>query len=47
MRDVLTTIVELVGCCLIVVGVAMFSVPVAVVTAGVLMILVSYLVADR
>lgn len=47
MRDVLTTICELIGCVLIVVGVAMWNVPVAVVVAGVLMILVSYLVADR
>ena len=47
MRDVLTTVVELFGCCLVVAGVAMINVPVAVITAGVLMVLVSYLVADR
>lgn len=47
MRDLLTTVVELVGCCVIVAGVAMVNVPVAVITAGVLMILVSYLVAER
>jgi uncharacterized membrane protein len=47
MRDVLTTMFELLGCVLIVVGFALWCVPVAVVVAGVLMILVSYLVADR
>lgn len=47
MRDLVTTVVELVGCALVVVGVAMLSVPIAVVTAGVLLILLSWLVAAR
>lgn len=47
MRDVLTTVVELLGCVLVVVGVAMLSVPIAVVTAGVLLILLSWLVTVR
>lgn len=47
MRDVLTTCVELLGCVLVVVGVAMLSVPIAVVTAGVLLILLSWLVTVR
>lgn len=47
LRDVLTTVCELVGCALVVAGVAMLSVPVSVIVAGVLMVTVSYLVADR
>jgi hypothetical protein len=47
MRDLVTTGVELVGCALVVAGVAMLSVPIAVVTAGALLILLSWLVAAR
>jgi len=43
----LTTVFEIVGCALVVAGVAMLSVPVSVIVAGVLMVTVSYLVADR
>lgn len=46
MVDAFTTAVELAGCVLIVAGVWMLSVPVALMVAGVLMIVVSYLVAD-
>lgn len=47
LRDILTTVVELAGCALIVVGVALLSVPVSVIVAGVLMVTVSWLVAER
>lgn len=47
LRDMLTTVFEIVGCALVVAGVAMLSVPVSVIVAGVLMVTVSYLVADR
>jgi hypothetical protein len=43
----LTTVVELIGCVLIVAGVAMLSVPVSVIVAGALMVTVSWLVAER
>lgn len=47
MNDILTTIVEFIGAVLIVVGVAMLNIPAAVITAGVLCICASYLVATR
>lgn len=47
LRDVVTTVVELVGCALVVAGVAMLSVPVSVIVAGALMVTVSWLVAER
>jgi hypothetical protein len=47
LRDILTTVFELAGCALVVAGVAMLSVPVSVIVAGVLMVTVSYLVAER
>ena len=47
LRDLLTTVVELIGCALIVAGVAMVSVPVSVIVAGVLLVTVSWLVAER
>jgi len=47
LRDMLTTVVELIGCALIVAGVAMLSVPVSVIVAGALMVTVSWLVAER
>lgn len=47
MRDLLTTIFELLGCALVVAGVALVSVPLSLIVAGGLMIGVSFLVADR
>lgn len=47
MRDLVTTIVELAGCVLIVAGVAMLSVPLSLIVAGVLTVGVSFLVASR
>lgn len=47
LRDLVTTIVELVGCVLIVAGVAMLSVPLSLIVAGVLTVGVSFLVASR
>ena len=47
LRESLTTAVELIGCALIVAGLAMVSVPVSVIAAGVLAIGISFLVADR
>lgn len=47
LRDMLTTVFEIAGCALVVAGVAMLSVPVSVIVAGVLMVTVSYLVAER
>jgi len=47
LRESLTTVVELIGCALIVAGLAMVSVPVSVIAAGVLAIGISFLVADR
>lgn len=47
MRELLTTIVEVVGAALIVAGVAMVSVPAALIAAGVLAICASFLVANR
>jgi len=47
MRDAFTTLVELIGACLIVAGVAMLSIPAAFIAAGVLAIGASYLVATR
>jgi len=47
MNDLISTAVEFVGALLIVVGVAMVSVPAAFVAAGVLAICASFLVASR
>ena len=47
MSDLLTTIVELIGAALIVAGVAMLSIPAALIAAGVLAISASFLVANR
>lgn len=47
MRDVFTTIVELVGAALIVAGVAMLNIPAALIAAGALAICASFLVANR
>jgi len=47
LRESLTTVVELIGCALIVAGLAMVSVPVSVIAAGVLAIGISFLVAAR
>ena len=47
MRDLLTTIVELIGAALIVAGVSMLSIPAALIAAGVLAICASFLVANR
>ena len=43
LRDVLTTVVELLGCVLVVVGVGFLSVPVALIVAGLLMVGLSWL----
>jgi len=43
LRDVLTTVVELLGCALVVVGVGFLSVPVALIVAGLLMVGLSWL----
>lgn len=47
MSDILTTVAEVVGGVLVVAGVAMLSIPAAVITAGLLCICASYLVATR
>jgi len=47
MSELLTTIIELVGAALIVTGVAMLSIPAALIAAGVLAICASFLVANR
>lgn len=47
MRDLLTTIIELVGAALIVAGVSMLSIPAALIAAGALAICASFLVANR
>ena len=47
MRDLLTTIVELIGAALIVAGVSILSIPAALIAAGVLAICASFLVANR
>jgi len=47
MRDIFTTIVELIGAALIVAGVAMFNIPAALIAAGALAICASFLVANR
>ena len=43
LRDVLTTVVELFGCALVVAGVAMVSVPVALIVAGLMIVGLSWL----
>jgi hypothetical protein len=43
LRDVLTTVGELLGCVLVVVGVGFLSVPVALIVAGLLMVGLSWL----
>ena len=43
MRDVLTTVVELLGCVLVVLGVGFLSVPVALIVAGLMMVGLSWL----
>lgn len=45
MRDLLTTAVELIGAVLIVAGVALLNIPAALIAAGVLAIVASYLVS--
>jgi len=47
MRDAVTSIVEILGACVVTVGVGMISVPAAVICAGLLMIVGSYLAATR
>jgi uncharacterized membrane-anchored protein YitT (DUF2179 family) len=47
MNDLFTTMIEIVGAVLVVAGVALLSIPAAVITAGVLCICASYLVATR
>ena len=47
MNDIFSTMIEIVGAVLVVAGVALFSIPAAVITAGVLCICASYLVATR
>lgn len=47
MRDIFTTIIELLGAALIVAGVAMLNIPAALIAAGALAICASFLVADR
>jgi uncharacterized membrane-anchored protein YitT (DUF2179 family) len=47
MNDIFTTTIEIVGAVLVVAGVALLSIPAAVITAGVLCICASYLVATR
>jgi uncharacterized membrane-anchored protein YitT (DUF2179 family) len=47
MNNIFTTVVEIVGAALVVAGVAMLSVPAAVITAGLLCICASFLVATR
>lgn len=47
MRDLLTTICELIGCALVVAGVALLSVPLSLIVAGALTVGVSFLVANR
>jgi hypothetical protein len=47
MNDIFTTMIEIVGAVLVVAGVALLSIPAAVITAGVLCICASYLVATR
>lgn len=47
MRNAVTTFAEILGAAAIVVGVAMFSVPFAFISGGVLIIAGSYLAATR
>jgi len=47
MNDIFSTLIEIVGAVLVVAGVALLSIPAAVITAGVLCICASYLVATR
>jgi hypothetical protein len=47
MNDIFTTMIEIVGAVLVVAGVALLSIPAAVITAGLLCICASYLVATR
>jgi hypothetical protein len=47
MRDAVTSIVEILGACLVTVGIGLVSVPAAVICAGLLMIAGSYLAATR
>jgi hypothetical protein len=47
MNDIFTTLIEIVGAVLVVAGVAMLNIPAAVITAGVLCVCASYLVATR
>jgi hypothetical protein len=46
LRDVLTTVVELFGCVLVVLGVGFLSVPVALIVAGLMMVGLSWLGAQ-
>lgn len=45
MNDIMTTAVEVVGCALIVAGVAMVYVPVALIVAGAMILFFSWLVS--
>lgn len=47
MTDLVTTVAEIIGAVLIVVGVSLLSFPFALIVAGVLTILISYLVANQ
>lgn len=47
MRDAVTSIVEILGACLVTVGIGLISVPAAVICAGLLLIAGSYLAATR
>lgn len=47
MKDILTTLLELLGVALIVAGVALWSIPLALIVAGVLLILFSFLLTRR
>ena len=47
MKDIITTVLELLGVALVVTGVAMWSIPVAFIVAGVAVVGLSYLLTIR
>lgn len=47
MRDIVTTVLELLGLALIVAGIAQLSVPIAFMAAGVGLIAISYMLTTR
>ena len=47
MRDAVTSIIEILGACLVTLGVGMISIPAALICGGLLMIAGSYFVATR